>query len=108
VDAFDGRSVGLATVACIGKRVEEDGDSLRRLGMAERRVQARERRMAQDVDRRKASAGLSRSRCDCARPTRYQRSGAFASTSRFYGVAVVTLSAPSRIPRARISRICST
>jgi hypothetical protein len=38
VDALERRSVGRAAFACIRKRVEEYGDALGRLGMAERRV----------------------------------------------------------------------
>ena len=40
--------------------LEQNREPFRRLGMARRRMQARERRMAQDVDRRTASASLSR------------------------------------------------
>jgi hypothetical protein len=57
VDALDRRAGRRPAVAGVGKRVEQDTDPLRRLGMAEGRVQARERRMRQDVDR-----GTGRSR----------------------------------------------
>jgi hypothetical protein len=50
--------------------VQERGEPLRRLRMAEGRMEARERRMAYEVDRRTASASSPRSASPCARPTR--------------------------------------
>jgi hypothetical protein len=49
---------------------QERGEPLRRLGMAERRMEARERGMAYEVDRRTASASFPRPPSPCARPTR--------------------------------------
>ena len=49
---------------------EQGREPFRRLGMARGRVKARERRMAQDVDRRTAAARLSSEAPSWARPTR--------------------------------------
>jgi hypothetical protein len=50
VDTFDRGARCRPSLACVGERVEQDADPLRCLGMTKGRVQARERRMGQDVD----------------------------------------------------------
>ena len=50
--------------------VQEHGEPLRRFGMAERGMEAREPRMAYEVDRRTAAASSPRSVSPWARPTR--------------------------------------
>ena len=72
-----GRRVAALEVGRGGRRglddlegVQERGEPLRRLGVAERGVQARERRVAYAVDRRTASASSPRPASPCARPTR--------------------------------------
>src|ERR687887_2651590 len=65
-DRLDRRRLDLLVL----ERLEQHGKPLLRVGMVRRRVQARERRMAQDVDRRTASARSSSEAPFCARPTR--------------------------------------
>ena len=59
VDTFDGGSIRGLRSARVGERVEKDREAFGSLGIAERRVQARERGVRQDVDRRTAAAGPS-------------------------------------------------
>jgi hypothetical protein len=66
LDVCDGGRRGLDDLEFL----EERGEPLRRLGVAERRMEARERRMAYAVDRRTAAASSPRPASPCARPTR--------------------------------------
>jgi hypothetical protein len=65
VYTFDLRSLCRSALARVRKRGEQDGDPLLRLRMSERRVEACERRVTQDVDRaatRSAAAFIPNSR----------------------------------------------
>jgi hypothetical protein len=60
--SFEGAAARWTSFARVRECIEQHADPLRGLGMSERRVEARERRMAQDVDRRTASASASSER----------------------------------------------
>jgi hypothetical protein len=58
VYTFDGTTFRSRPLARIGELLEQDLEALGRVGMAERRVQLRERRVTQDVDGRTLLGGL--------------------------------------------------
>ena len=87
------------------KRVEQRRQPLRRLGMAERRMQARERRMRQDVDRRTASVELGERAAFsiCTTSRRWNRSARVSTEprrplARSYAASAAILSACAFIP----------
>jgi hypothetical protein len=51
VYTFDAATFRSPPLACVRERLEQDFEAFGRVGMAERGVQLRERRVSQDVDR---------------------------------------------------------
>ena len=54
---FGGAALGGPALACIREGLEQDLEAFGRVRMAKSRVQLRERRMSQDVDRRRLLRG---------------------------------------------------
>jgi hypothetical protein len=59
VYTFNGCPFRGSPFACVREGCQQDLDALGSLGVAERRVQARERRMTQDVDQETGSASAA-------------------------------------------------
>jgi hypothetical protein len=59
-----------ATYARVGEMLQQDGQSLRAFGMVAGGVEARERRVRQDVDRTISTSSSRDTDSRCARPSR--------------------------------------